>query len=184
MGPTLKGDQVILISKDPQKGAVSSNYCPTTCLSITWKVLSGIMSGGQKEITRNTRGAWSQPRIWRLAIDTIQPWLVGVRMRGRQVDPSMVSLCLDCLSCRPQRWSLWRGLVSGGAWSLKGPGLWRSLVSEGAWSLEEPNIWRRLVSEGAWTLKGPGLWRNPFFQSTKSNAYVSIIEAHTWSRSW
>lgn len=74
MGPTLNGDQAILISKDPQKGAISSTYCPTTCLSITWKVLSGIIaanmnghmdhyiSGAQKEISRNTRGAWSQPR--------------------------------------------------------------------------------------------------------------------------
>ncbi|TWW59283.1 hypothetical protein D4764_06G0008130 [Takifugu flavidus] len=36
-GPT------VLIMKDPQKGTILSNYWPITCLSTTWKLLSGII---------------------------------------------------------------------------------------------------------------------------------------------
>ncbi len=58
--------------KDPQKGTIPSNYRPITCLSTTWKLLSGIiaakmsrhvaqyMSRAQKGIGSNTRGAKHQ----------------------------------------------------------------------------------------------------------------------------
>ncbi|TWW61836.1 hypothetical protein D4764_04G0004830 [Takifugu flavidus] len=34
----------VLIMKDPQKGTIPSNYRPITCLSTTWKLLSGIIA--------------------------------------------------------------------------------------------------------------------------------------------
>ncbi|TWW73235.1 hypothetical protein D4764_15G0006290 [Takifugu flavidus] len=58
--------------KDPQKGTIPSNYRPITCLSTTWKLLSGIiaakisrhmdpyMSRAQKGRGNNTRGAKHQ----------------------------------------------------------------------------------------------------------------------------
>lgn len=64
--------RTILILKDPSKGAVPSNYRPITCLSTTWKLMSGIiaakisghmnqyMSAAQKGIGKNTRGAKHQ----------------------------------------------------------------------------------------------------------------------------
>ncbi|XP_076733794.1 uncharacterized protein LOC143414044 [Maylandia zebra] len=64
--------RTVLIPKDPKKGPVPSNYRPITCLSTTWKLLSGIisakmnrhmgqyMSGTQKGIGKNTRGAKHQ----------------------------------------------------------------------------------------------------------------------------
>ncbi|KAL4008504.1 hypothetical protein ACER0C_002356 [Sarotherodon galilaeus] len=64
--------RTVLIPKDPKKGPVPSNYRPITCLSTTWKLLSGIilakmnrhmgqyMSGAQKGIGKNTRGAKHQ----------------------------------------------------------------------------------------------------------------------------
>uniref|UniRef100_A0A7N8XHF5 Reverse transcriptase domain-containing protein n=1 Tax=Mastacembelus armatus TaxID=205130 RepID=A0A7N8XHF5_9TELE len=64
--------RTVLILKDPQKGAVPSNYRPITCLCTTWKLLSGIiaakmsrhmaqyMSGAQKGIGKDTRGAKHQ----------------------------------------------------------------------------------------------------------------------------
>lgn len=36
--------QTTLIKKDPQKGAIPPNYLPITCLSTTWKILSGIVA--------------------------------------------------------------------------------------------------------------------------------------------
>ncbi len=64
--------RTVLILKDPQKGPIPSNYRPITCLCTTWKALSGIiaakmskhvaqyMSGAQKGIGSNTRGAKHQ----------------------------------------------------------------------------------------------------------------------------
>uniref|UniRef100_A0A3B3HW39 Reverse transcriptase domain-containing protein n=1 Tax=Oryzias latipes TaxID=8090 RepID=A0A3B3HW39_ORYLA len=64
--------RTILIQKDPSKGAVPSNYRPITCLSTTWKLMSGIiatkinrhmdqfMSDTQKGIGRDSRGAKHQ----------------------------------------------------------------------------------------------------------------------------
>ena len=56
----------------PPQGTAPSNYCPITCLSTTWKVLSGIiaaklqvhrtgyMSTAQKDTGKNTRGSKHQ----------------------------------------------------------------------------------------------------------------------------
>ncbi|TWW78234.1 hypothetical protein D4764_11G0003550 [Takifugu flavidus] len=64
--------RTVLIMKEPQKGSVPSNYRPITCLSTTWKLLSGLiaakisrhvdqyMSRAQKGIGNNTRGVKHQ----------------------------------------------------------------------------------------------------------------------------
>uniref|UniRef100_A0A3B5PPD0 Reverse transcriptase domain-containing protein n=1 Tax=Xiphophorus maculatus TaxID=8083 RepID=A0A3B5PPD0_XIPMA len=64
--------RTILIQKDPSKGPVPPNYRPITCLSTTWKLMSGIiaakiskhmdkhMSTAQKGIGVNSRGAKHQ----------------------------------------------------------------------------------------------------------------------------
>ncbi|TWW59899.1 hypothetical protein D4764_06G0014290 [Takifugu flavidus] len=69
--------RTVLIMKDPQKGTIPSNYQPITCLSTTWKLLSGIiaakisrhmdqyMSRAQKGIGNNTRGAKHQLLVHR-----------------------------------------------------------------------------------------------------------------------
>ena len=36
--------RTVLIMKEPQKGAVPSNYPPTTCLCATWKLLPGFIA--------------------------------------------------------------------------------------------------------------------------------------------
>ena len=36
--------RTILAIKDPQQGKILSNYGPITCLSTTWKLLSGVLA--------------------------------------------------------------------------------------------------------------------------------------------
>ena len=64
--------RTVLVMKDPSQGPIPKNYRPITCLSTTWKLLSGViagkleehmgthMSSAQKGIGRNTRGAKHQ----------------------------------------------------------------------------------------------------------------------------
>ena len=68
----LTSGRTVLIMKDPHKGTTPSNYRSITCLSTTWKVVSGItaaklhvhmtryMSSAQKGIGKNTRGSKHQ----------------------------------------------------------------------------------------------------------------------------
>ena len=36
--------RTVLVMKDPQQGPIPSNYRPITCVSTTWKLLSGILA--------------------------------------------------------------------------------------------------------------------------------------------
>ena len=36
--------RTVLVMKDPQQGPIPSSYQPITCLSTTWKLLSGILA--------------------------------------------------------------------------------------------------------------------------------------------
>lgn len=36
--------QTVLIVKDPTKGTIPGNYRPTTCLSVTWKLMASVIA--------------------------------------------------------------------------------------------------------------------------------------------
>ena len=53
----------VLIMKNPQRGRISSNYWPITCLSTTWKLLSGIIVAKVRKhmglyMSRAQKGNW------------------------------------------------------------------------------------------------------------------------------
>ena len=62
----LTKDQTILITKEPQKGTMSGNYQPITCVSATWKLLAGFIAAkvsrhlGQY-MTRTQKGIGTSP---------------------------------------------------------------------------------------------------------------------------
>ena len=59
----LKKGRTVLIQKDKAKGDIATNYRPTKCLLLVWKLLTGILLAGEiydyleeNFITRETEG--------------------------------------------------------------------------------------------------------------------------------
>ena len=67
----------VLIMKDPQKGTIPPKYQPITCVSTTWKLLSGIRPA---KVSRNMGQymSWAQRELAVTAEEpSISYWLAG-----------------------------------------------------------------------------------------------------------
>ncbi|KAL3972560.1 male germ cell-associated kinase [Sarotherodon galilaeus] len=100
--------QTVLILKDPKKGPVPSNYRPITCLSTTWKLLSGIIAAkmnGHMELYKINRTLRAFIRnsmgMWRTTLEANFKPIAQVTIKYGIYQGDALSPLLFCIGLNP-----------------------------------------------------------------------------------